>query len=710
MPLKQWPESFQFITIDLFHHLAQESLLCLSNFYSHYTQIFTFMMYQSPKSYFFKNLFSVHQQLRYKPADTSEKNQPYLSIASRSIFLHCRFLYTRIALTLLLSLLTFYSQAQQFSWARHVIGNYSNTRIQVLPNGDYFVAGENTGDLQIGPFLNCGAGGTDVFLAEFDGKTGEIEKLKRLAGPSDDKIGDITISDNHVYITGSFREQIIIDQFRNNNPDAPCTSFLAETLYSNGGSDIFFARYYIGTGSLSFARSVGGPKDDQAHGIKVTGTSTNGSILLTGSFKKEASFYSVDAYDKVLKTILVKGENEGMYRDGFLANYRITKDAQDDLLLSIQWAKRLGISPGDDYGTAVDIDHNGNVYVTGGFTHSLTFAAPQNIYWTHLVTPAPQGIGYSDVFIAKYSASGNYLWANQAGGNSADGGEDIVVDGAGNIYVAGYYFSSNMAFYRNTQYTKTPLITAAPGVGSEGFLAKYKPNGVVEWVNTLTGSQDDRLTSVAKDKNGNLIVTGYFTGSATAYTNKGNQVLNSTGGTVDKDLVVINFKPDGGITWKLVGGGATPNMAHAVGIDQNNGVYISGYTGANASFASHKLTNSGSFVVKVTPPFGKATARAEGVEAEEIAKEFTNHMQLQAYPIPASTQLTLGFIPSASEFTTISLFDVKGSLKAVLFQEQAEAGKAYQLTLDVSQYTPGIYIVKSNSLTSEGYTKIVIVK
>ena len=47
--------------------------------------------------------------------------------------------------------------------------------------------------------------------------------------------------------------------------------------------------------------------------------------------------------------------------------------------------------------------------------------------------------GGKDIFVAKLSSSGSWLWAVKAGGSGVDGGDAIAVDSSGNSYVTGYF-------------------------------------------------------------------------------------------------------------------------------------------------------------------------------------------------------------------------------------------------------------------------------
>ncbi len=130
-------------------------------------------------------------------------------------------------------------------------------------------------------------------------------------------------------------------------------------------------------------------------------------------------------------------------------------------------------------GTAVD--SQGNIYVTGGFTGSITFDTQ----------PAPTILtstnGY-DFFLAKFDPDGNSLWARAAHGDlapaenfSLDGGIAIAVDRSGNCYVGG-------GFVRSLAFQDAGNNVIATLIGSDGntlnfemFVAKYATDGQLLW-------------------------------------------------------------------------------------------------------------------------------------------------------------------------------------------------------------------------------------
>ena len=73
----------------------------------------------------------------------------------------------------------------------------------------------------------------------------------------------------------------------------------------------------------------------------------------------------------------------------------------------------------------VAVDGNGNSVVIGYFSGQLQFT-----------DSSVQAIsGFSDVFLAKYSATGQMLWLKRFGGNQIDRGQKVAIDNNNNIYI-----------------------------------------------------------------------------------------------------------------------------------------------------------------------------------------------------------------------------------------------------------------------------------
>ncbi|MCX6904650.1 MAG: hypothetical protein NTW03_14445, partial [Verrucomicrobia bacterium] len=123
------------------------------------------------------------------------------------------------------------------------------------------------------------------------------------------------------------------------------------------------------------------------------------------------------------------------------------------------------------------------------------------------------GGGGSDIYLAKYSPSGQFIWARAAGGPNGEGGEGVAVDGAGNAYVTGV-FVSQASFGPNSSGLYVPIT----GLGSQDcFLAKYSSTGTLLWVDSTSGQIGDYSAQgrgVAVDPSGKAWITGIFSGNA----------------------------------------------------------------------------------------------------------------------------------------------------------------------------------------------------
>src|SRR5204862_1195820 len=101
------------------------------------------------------------------------------------------------------------------------------------------------------------------------------------------------------------------------------------------------------------------------------------------------------------------------------------------------WLWKCG-SSGNDEALANTTDAAGNIYTTGYFSLFARFD-------TTLLVSA----GGGDVFIVKQNVTGTIMWAVKAGGSNSDRGTSVATDASGNIYVCGYF--SGSAMFGSTQ-------------------------------------------------------------------------------------------------------------------------------------------------------------------------------------------------------------------------------------------------------------------
>jgi hypothetical protein len=419
------------------------------------------------------------------------------------------------------------AQAPDFAWARRAGGTGADaaSRIAVDRNGNSYVTGIFRDNASFGTINLTANGSTDIFIAKYDA-SGNVIWARQAGGLDIDAGKNIALDTNgNCYITGEFRGS---------------ATFGSITLTSTGNYDAFIAKY-DGSGNVLWAKQTGGAGLEMGRGIAVD---QSGNCYITGYFDGSASFgtttlTSNGSYDVFIakydnagnfqwasraggtgedygRNIAVDGTGNsyitGTFRD--LANFdstMLTSNGAEDVFIarygpagSVLWVRKAG-GINRDAANGIEIDANGNSSITGEFQGNASFEG----------TTLNSTSSFPDVFIARYDASGNFLWVRDAGGSGNDHGRNIAVNSSGTSYVTGE-FEGSATFGSTT-------LTSSGGV--DIFIARYDASGNVVWAQGAGGSLEDRASGIGLDSSGNAFVSGYFLGTASF----GNSAITSTG-------------------------------------------------------------------------------------------------------------------------------------------------------------------------------------
>ena len=132
------------------------------------------------------------------------------------------------------------------------------------------------------------------------------------------------------------------------------------------------------------------------------------------------------------------------------------------------------------------VDLASNVFVSGDTSGSL----------------GPTDLGFQDAFLRKYNGSGSPQWTYQFGSSSTDTASAVVIDGDGQLLVAG-------------------LTAAAIGGGShsgkfDSYVQKLTDGATAPapvWTHQYGTAEDDYVFDVATDMNNNVYLVGWTAGS-----------------------------------------------------------------------------------------------------------------------------------------------------------------------------------------------------
>ncbi len=231
-----------------------------------------------------------------------------------------------------------------------------------------------------------------------------------------------------------------------------------------------------------------------------------------------------------------------------------------------QWLKDFGGVYGD-VGTAVTVDGQGNIILTGYFDSTLTVGS-------YTLNSA----GYDDIFIIKLDPNGNPLWAAQAGGTYYDEGYNIATDKTGNIYVTGEF--SQTAIFGS--------VSLQSYGNADVFVAKYNPAGKLIWVRQAGSQNYDYAHGIAVDNQDNVIITGSYSGSM--YFGGNITVVGNT----YSDIYTAKYDSAGNILWAYgAGNEGFYNAGEAVSADNNGNILVTGTFGGTVLFGRTVVTSTG---------------------------------------------------------------------------------------------------------------------
>ncbi|MDF7815917.1 T9SS type A sorting domain-containing protein [Hymenobacter sp. YC55] len=325
------------------------------------------------------------------------------------------------------------------------------------------------------------------------------------------------------------------------------------------------------------------------------------------------------------------------------------------------WTWTQGLhGPGNEVIQAVASDAAGNLYAVGSFEQTALVGGV-----------SLTSRGEADAVIIKYDPAGTPVWIRHFGGAAFDRADQVCLDGAGNVFVAGLVDGpatfggvtltprpNGTGFFvvkldaqgtvRWGQLADSGNFTASYGLQPDGaggaYVAGVFTNGVrlgsVSLPDSIGGAILARLDGqgtvqwVRQQAHRTLKVFTEFTGDGLAVAGGYVYACGSFGGRVtfsgttlqapnNVDAWLASYDAQGTLRWVRQGGSPTEyDVAHAVAADATGQVYVSGEFAGTATFGSLTLSAPGpasdAFLLKVDAQGTALWARQLGGSGPEV--------------------------------------------------------------------------------------------
>lgn len=295
---------------------------------------------------------------------------------------------------------------------------------------------------------------------------------------------------------------------------------------------------------------------------------SNGDIFATGMFYDTISFGGI--------TLTSTG-----YWDCWTA--KISPNGQ------WQWAQSLNGDGDYDgvtvntldvvYGTSITTDSNNDPIIGGWFLGNTDVGVAAD-------TGAQNGDDI-EIFVAKYSNSGNLQWYDVARGQGAQEVNSMVVDSSNSIWIS-TNFEVSMTF---------GSVVANAGINEIPVgIAKISQAGSWQSAYATTGSGSATVTDFSIDGQNNLLMSGVYSGSI----NLGSS-LTSAG---QNDAFAASMSSTGSWNWAKSVGGTSFDSGSGIEYDPNTGYTILGLSSQSSFSFSSQTFNTRGYNDSVIVTFG----------------------------------------------------------------------------------------------------------
>lgn len=546
-------------------------------------------------------------------------------------------------------------------WSRGYVGTNSLLYdIATDFSGNILLTGSFTNPISFGCDSLVNVGGEDLFVAKLD-TDGNCIWSKRYGNAGARGFGVTADATGNIYVSGDFRGDLHFgSDFLSASLFLPST-FVAK-FDENGNS--LWGKQFSADAAVNCADIAVSLYDE----VFITGQCSGIADFGSGPFHGEDGYFwgyitKLDSDGQFVWTDLIDYPNSHESGDG------LATDANGDIFVAGNYSASAGLflrkysSSGtklwDRYFATsgnlwqVALDGAGNAFVAGDFSGAIDLGGGT-------LTSA----GDSDVFFAKFSATGALLTSNRFGDQLRQSATGIATDNNGGITILGD-FAGNINFGGST-------LTSSGGLGTADhdlFLAKFS---------TCQHLFAERLSTAAENTPPGTPV--FFDSVEVLITRAPGDTIYVSGSCETPSPWVVDDKLYIGTSPGIVGFNGDKGLGLPVGVPVDSilnpvpptditnlipwGTSLVKFRLADLNRAIYGNTNI--YLVRVRP--------STLTDVGDLPPVATNKVLVSCYPNPFNPRTTIRFTVPAKTNATVSVYDAAGRLVATVFRGHAVAG------------------------------------
>lgn len=534
-----------------------------------------------------------------------------------------------------------YSPQGSLIWVKQIngsVGKDYGSQIECDLNGSIYIAGNQAGDFAYGTGANTLVDpGYFYAKMDYDGNFIWCKGPQNGSSYSASILNALTIKNEKIYIGGGTRSNVTFD-----------------TVATNGGTPTWGVFYFAEvdtSGHVLWVETGTGVTYSGCDAIAVS----DSAIYISGSFSYITEF---DTITVTSNSTSFAGQDVYDGRDAYLAKYSLDGT-------SCHWVKeQKGLKTDINYSTIINT--RGNIVTSGVYNQYDQYSAT---------------LSEGDIKITAYTPSGDSLWQEFLSGDRAGVCSSITQDNAGNYYIAGAM---------KGDYHFPPSITIANAVGKySGLIGKFYPPLTKDTLYLSVCSNDSIWFNIPNYFGAPLTYSWYLNNNLLSidndsiYTNVNNLdsiwCVISNGNNQDTTTYFISHYPNN--TFSL--GNDTTTCDYNSLITLNGPVSTSDFLWSNSSTSNTiDVMSSGLYWLNITDDNSCITSDTIYVDFVDCTSILETSNEMEVIYIQNKRIEVITAYPNH-----FKVFDLHG--KIIM--------KSELNIIDVSNFSPGIYFLQSNS-------------